>query len=289
MVEGFAEIKQPDDDGSEDGATRERSSIAFPYGDLEMAIEVANALHNHGGGRGDLDSLAAWMGHESSKSGGFRLKVYTARDFGLIEIEKQSVSLLPLGRRIIDPGTREAARVEAFLHVPLYAAVYDAYKGGLLPKDIGLENQMQTLGVAKKQTSKARQVFARSAGQAGFFAFGTDRLVKPVVNASPEVPPVDPPAPPAGPRREDDTPPPPPAGEAKTITLRGGGTLTLSASVKFFELPRADRDFVFKLIDELAEYEDASTPKQLSAPKAEWPGELSSDAMDKWEPHEDRA
>ncbi len=60
------------------------------------------------------------------------------------------------------------------------------------------------------------------------------------------------------------------------ITLRGGGTLTLSASVKFFELPRGDRDFVFKLIDELSDYEVQETPKQLSAPGHEPQPEQSS-------------
>jgi hypothetical protein len=37
------------------------------------------------------------------------------------------------------------------------------------------------LGVAKKQTDKARQTFQRSAQQAGFFAYGQDRLVMPAV------------------------------------------------------------------------------------------------------------
>jgi hypothetical protein len=57
--------------------------------------------------------------------------------------------------------------------------VYNKFKGTSLPPDSGLEAEMVTLGVAKKQKDKARQVFQRSAQQAGFFWSGSDRLVKP--------------------------------------------------------------------------------------------------------------
>jgi len=43
---------------------------------------------------------------------------------------------------------------------------------------------MVTLGVAPKQKDKARQVFQRSATQAGFFQYGTSKLVLPSVKAS---------------------------------------------------------------------------------------------------------
>lgn len=46
----------------------------------------------------------------------------------------------------------------------------------------------------------------------------------------------------------------PEAGEAKTIELHSGGTLTLSASVKFFDLASEDRTFVFELLDKLRDY-----------------------------------
>jgi hypothetical protein len=43
-------------------------------------------------------------------------------------------------------------------------------------------------------------------------------------------------------------------GEAKTVALRSGGTLTLSASVKFFDVDSEDRAFVFELLDKLRDY-----------------------------------
>lgn len=46
-----------------------------------------------------------------------------------------------------------------------------------------------------------------------------------------------------------------PAGEFRSVALKSGGTLTLSASAKFMSLSSADRNFVFGLIDKLEEYE----------------------------------
>jgi hypothetical protein len=43
--------------------------------------------------------------------------------------------------------------------------------------------------------------------------------------------------------------------ESRTVELRSGGKLTLSATTKFMSLSSADRKFVFDLIDKLEEYE----------------------------------
>jgi hypothetical protein len=43
--------------------------------------------------------------------------------------------------------------------------------------------------------------------------------------------------------------------EFYVIRLQSGGTLKLSASAKFFDLERRDRDFVFELLDKMREYE----------------------------------
>lgn len=91
--------------------------------------------------------------------------------------------------------TERAARAEAFMRVPLYAGVYDKYRGHLLPPAKALEREMQGLGVSSKQTDKARQAFERSARQAGYFESGEDRLVKPRADTLPRR---DDPAPDAG-------------------------------------------------------------------------------------------
>jgi hypothetical protein len=156
-----------------------RSTIAFPYGDLDDAVEIAKALHEHWGGKGTADQLGASM-NTSMKSGAFRLKLATAKTFGVIKSENQQIELTQLGKQIVDSGQEELARIKAFLAVPLYKAIYVENKSDRLPPIKGLESQMIGLGVIPKQVDKARQAFQRSAKQAGFFKQGEDRLVLPV-------------------------------------------------------------------------------------------------------------
>lgn len=175
-VEDIEEI-----DGDGDGGGKQRSSIGFPYMNLDDAIAVALAIHNNVGPGGcDDDQLAPWL-KLSAKSSGYRTRIYTARMFGLIEDKGGSHSLTTLGRSIVDPSQTRAARASAFLRVPLYKAVFDRYRGGTIPPPAAFEKDIVSLGVAEKQKGRARQVFEKSAEQAGYFEQGKDRLVKPGV------------------------------------------------------------------------------------------------------------
>jgi hypothetical protein len=192
VVNAQAGRKQADPDTQK----RERSTIEFPYGDLDDAVSVAVAIHSNAGVSATTDQLAAYM-KQSSTSGAFRLKAATAGVFGITTNERGTVTLTPLGRRIVDPAQSRQARAEAFLAVPLYRAVFDKYRGHALPPAAALEREMANLGVSSKQTDKARQAFERSAQQAGFFAHGTDRLVAPAGTGEK----------PAAPKPEDKAPP----------------------------------------------------------------------------------
>lgn len=161
---------------------RERSTIQFPYADLDSAVKVAEAVFAIGGQRAPQEQLAARLGHESVKAGAFRVKLSTARTFGLIESKQQDaagISLTKIGQQINDPKTSARARVEAFMAVPLYLKIYERFRGTMLPADEGLENIMVSLGVSSKQKDKARQAFQRSAQQAGLFPEGKGRLIVP--------------------------------------------------------------------------------------------------------------
>lgn len=164
-------------DAADDGG-RLRSTIVFPYGSLRDAEQIAESLHDTWGDSASQDQLAAGL-KTTTRSGAFRTKLATARIFGLVDVARGKVSLTPSGRQIVDPTSRTQARVDAFLHVPLFAAIFDAYKDALLPPDNALENKMAELGVSAKQTAKARQAFQRSAERAGFFKHGRNRLVRP--------------------------------------------------------------------------------------------------------------
>lgn len=163
---------------AEGADSRERSTIQFPYNDLDDAADLAKVIYSNAGGECTLDQLAGYLG-QSMTSGAFRLRVSNAATFGLTENERGEVRLTSLGRRIADPAQEADARVEAFLIVPLYLRIFENYKGFTLPGPAALEKFMRDVGVSSKQTGKARQAFMRSAKQAGFFAHGEDRLVRP--------------------------------------------------------------------------------------------------------------
>lgn len=162
---------------------QERSTVQFPYSDLDAAIELVRGVHNAGGTACDADQLAAEMKMEA-KGGGFRTRINGAQIFALINYERGGrITLTDLGRQILEPSTERKARMDAFLKVELYGKVYEQFKGGQLPPQAGLERAIGTMGVGTKVRDRARQVMLRSAKQAGFFDAAADRLVKPSIKA----------------------------------------------------------------------------------------------------------
>jgi hypothetical protein len=143
----------------------------------------------------------------SPKSSGYRMQVSAARMFGIIETVSGKHKLSQLGRMVVDPQREREARAKSFLMVPLYAAIFEKYKGGVLPPAAALERDIIGLGVAEKQTGRARQVFERSAEQVGFFEHGRNRLVMPGFAS----------------REESSLPPPPPPPDEQNNRDRKGG------------------------------------------------------------------
>lgn len=175
-------FEQPTQDDKNSKEGRDRSTIAFPYLDLEDGEEIARAIHTNAGTSCSIDNLAGYLG-QAARGGGFRTRILSAKTFGLIDNPRGQVALTDLGKRIVDPAQERAARVAAFLTVPLHKAVYDKFKGNILPPRAALTREIQTLGVAQSQADRARQVMERSAEHASFFAHGRDRLVEPVIQA----------------------------------------------------------------------------------------------------------
>ncbi|BAM87705.1 hypothetical protein S58_16970 [Bradyrhizobium oligotrophicum S58] len=173
----------------EDGQGRQRSTISFPYADLNSAVALAQAIHgNVGLGDCDDSQLAAWT-NQSVKSSTFRVQLTAARLFGLMGTDGAGKHrLTELGRMIVDPSRTREARARSFLMVPLFKAVFDNYNGSILPPAAALARDMVALGVAEKTKDRARQVFERSADQAGFFGSGRDRLVMPGITIGVRLP-----------------------------------------------------------------------------------------------------
>jgi hypothetical protein len=170
---------------------RERSTIEIPYTALDTATEIAKAVHEVGGQSCQWDQLGAKL-NMAADGGGFRQRVATAKTFGLITYTGGIVTLTPLGVQINDPAQEQAAKVASFLTVPLYKRIYEDFKNGTLPGPSGLETAIVTMGVSPKQKDKARQAFTKSATEAGFFAFGSNRLVLPAIKPLAKSEPVKP-------------------------------------------------------------------------------------------------
>jgi hypothetical protein len=138
----------------------------------------------------ERDQLAAAM--DANPGGGtFIIKIAAAKLFGLIEVSSGKFQLTSVGFEILDPSRVAAAKVAAFLSVPLYKRMYEDFKGRQLPpRPAGLENAFVQLGVSAKQKDKARHAFDKSARSAGFFPNSAeDRLVAPITGGV--VPPVN--------------------------------------------------------------------------------------------------
>jgi hypothetical protein len=171
-----------------DKSKRIISSIDFPYSDLDSAVDLVRTIHTRAGMSCETEQLAGWM-DQSASGGTFRSRTSAAKMFGLTQSERGQIGLSPLGLDILDGAKERAARVTAFLNVPLYSAMYEQYKGYSLPPPPAIQRQMVTLGVSAKQADRARQVFTKSAMQANFIDPGSGRFIKPSVGAVEPSPP----------------------------------------------------------------------------------------------------
>lgn len=156
----------------------DRSRLHFPSYTLGSAVQLAEAVYQQHGTECTLPQLAASV-DRSPKASSFRQQVAAARAFGFFQRRAKAVELTDLGQAVNDPDRRVDALVDAFLSVGLFKELYKRYEGNVLPPSAGLEGVLQELGVAAEAARRARRVFHRSAADAGLFAAGSNRLVRP--------------------------------------------------------------------------------------------------------------
>lgn len=189
-------------------SSRPRSAVAFPYYDLDAAINVAEKIHGEAGGSCSRDQLAPILGYSGTKNGGFLSKIGAARMFGLVEEVNGLLRPTALASHIyapVQPADAERAKIEAFLNVELFNKIYERFKGQPLPTQAGLENLLKTeFKVVPAQIKTALRMLQASAESAGFFnAAGRGRLVLPLAANAKSAPSL---SPPVGARLDDATP-----------------------------------------------------------------------------------
>lgn len=172
-----------------------RSGITSPYFDLAASIAVAHAIQQQGGGTSSPEQLAHWLGYKSTSSGTYLTRVSAAtKHFGLIDNSGDTLDLTERAKTILAPVMPEDAanaKVEAFLAVPLFAKVYEQFRGSPLPPEAGLKNLfLNVYKVLPDRVAQAVRVFLNSAEQAGFFSTSGDRsrLIRPTVTQIPAPP-----------------------------------------------------------------------------------------------------
>jgi hypothetical protein len=178
----------------------------FTSFDLDSCLEVAKAIHDHGG-RLSSAELAARLNYKSDNNGSFNTRLANARLFGLVTGTAAALSTTPLSIAILDPDYPVAAahaRLAAFESVPLFKAVLEHFHGQQLPDESGMRTALTTQ--FEITTEKAQMVLARlmeSAEQAGLFRTTNNRsrMIRPTLPSA-DVP-VTQPEPPA-PHFEND-------------------------------------------------------------------------------------
>ena len=122
-----------------------RSGFLFPVYDYATSLAIAEKVELGGAGRLGEDTLAINLG-QSVKSSSFRLRVLSAKQFGLVSKQGGDLVTSPTAKAILKPTSeRESAEgmVTAFLNIPLFRAVADRYKGQPLPEGQALRNILE--------------------------------------------------------------------------------------------------------------------------------------------------
>ncbi|MCH8987630.1 MAG: hypothetical protein IIA92_02360 [Chloroflexi bacterium] len=179
-----------------------RSEYLFPAYDLGAALRVTERVEMDGGGTLTEEALAIAL-KESAKSSAFRLRALTARQFGLLHKNAETLSTTTLAKAIFKPTTgqeKAEALASAFLNIPLFKAVADRFKGTPLPQQEALRNILEReFKVEHDRVSTADRILMDSAREAGVMraSGGSSYLapgaIQPLQDDPLANPPVDPP------------------------------------------------------------------------------------------------
>jgi hypothetical protein len=150
--------------------TRTKSLYLFPVYDFNMARMIAETVERTGAGTLSEATLAITLS-QSAKSSGFLLKTLTARQFGLLIKQGDTLSTTPLAKSIFKSTTedeKKKALIESFLKIPLFRAVADRFKGQAIPQSEAFRNVLEReFKVDSKRVGDAEKVLIDSARDTG--------------------------------------------------------------------------------------------------------------------------
>src|SRR5438128_8216900 len=168
-VNGANEANGSDKDESSKKRTRLPKGSVTPAFNLEEASDIIIRIYELAGSDASYDVVGR-ITSNSPGSSVFARKLITLKNYGLIVDENRTVKLTDTGRQIATPRSsteRALALKQAFLSVPLYARVYDKFKGRLLPPDEFLINTFIEYVPTKELATTWMDGFKKSAKKAG--------------------------------------------------------------------------------------------------------------------------
>ena len=215
-------LESPEESAPKSRKSPVRSEYLFPAYALGTALVIAERVERDGAGSLTEQTLAMAMSM-SVKGSTFKLRHLTARQFGLLSRQGDTLSTTPRSKAIFkstSPEEGNRARLEAFLDIPLFKVVAERYRGTPLPESNTFRNILERdFKVAHGRVTDAERVLLDSARDAGLITTaGSNTYLNIEGGAVPtevHIPLAPPPAPPIDPPID-----PPPAGELTIEQMR---------------------------------------------------------------------
>ena len=147
-----------------------KSEFHFPIYPLSVALGLAEKVEMQGNGTLSEAALAMALG-ESAKSSGFKLKVLTAKQFGLLVAQGGNLMSSSITKSIFKPyddAEKAVALSQAFNNISLFKAISDKYEGSPLPSGEVLRNILEReFKVIHERVASAESMLINSAKTAG--------------------------------------------------------------------------------------------------------------------------
>lgn len=167
-------------------ATGPSAAARVPKVALEYVLVLLASVDVNGAPQ-TIAQIAESVG-QSGNSGAFRTRLSAATYFGFVESTRRGhVVLTELGQHALDSERRREALLSAWMNVPVFRTLYDRYAGRPLPSRLGIEDDLQSLGVTAAAAAQVRRVMISSADSAGLLPADRDRLVMPSPAPAPQV------------------------------------------------------------------------------------------------------
>ena len=163
-------VESTDSSGGHDNQKRRRKpSTGFPVIGLPDVVAMLAKAAQHGWEH-TVAEIAGYLGHSTTNSGAFRMKLAALRDYGVISGRGSSLVISDTGRTIAipeRPEDRTRALQDAFLNTVFGSLYEEAVKGTPLEIDNLARRAVNKIGIAAASQGSFADVFTKSAVEAG--------------------------------------------------------------------------------------------------------------------------